>query len=91
MDYYLTQVEKPLNVLDQNEQLEAVQIPSSEIHRLMELRKKEESSLDFYLIEKVIGKGGFSKVLGVRHKLTGQIWAMKTLRKDKLKEDNKVA
>jgi len=53
-------------------------------------QKDQEEDLDFYIIEKVIGKGGFSKVFQVRHKITGQIFAMKVLRKDKLKLDNKV-
>ncbi len=47
-------------------------------------------TLEYYIIEKVIGKGGFSKVMQVRHKITGQIFAMKVLRKDKIKLDNKV-
>lgn len=44
-----------------------------------------------YRIEKVIGKGGFSKVLLVRHKVTGSLYAMKVMRKDKIKKDNKVS
>jgi serine/threonine protein kinase len=47
-------------------------------------------SLDNYIIEKVIGKGGFSKVFQVRNKINGQMYAMKVLRKDKIKLDNKV-
>jgi serine/threonine protein kinase len=47
-------------------------------------------SLDHYLIERVIGKGGFSKVLLVRHKITGLLFAMKVIRKDRIKKDNKV-
>jgi serine/threonine protein kinase len=46
--------------------------------------------LDSFIIEKVIGKGGFSKVMQVRHKATGLIYAMKVLRKDKIKLDDKV-
>ena len=49
-----------------------------------------EESLDHYIIEKVIGKGGFSKVLLVRHRVTGQLYAMKVMRKDKIKRDTKV-
>lgn len=49
-----------------------------------------DESLDHYIIEKVIGKGGFSKVLLVRHRVTGQLYAMKVMRKDKIKRDNKV-
>jgi serum/glucocorticoid-regulated kinase 2 len=48
------------------------------------------ASLNSFTIEKVIGKGGFSKVMQVRHKATGAIYAMKILRKDKIKQDNKV-
>jgi len=46
--------------------------------------------LSHYIIEKVIGKGGFSKVLLVRHKISGALYAMKVMRKDKIKKDNKV-
>ncbi len=46
--------------------------------------------MENYIIEKVIGKGGFSKVMQVRNKLTGLMYAMKVLRKDKIKLDNKV-
>ena len=47
-------------------------------------------TLEYYFIEKVIGRGGFSKVMQVRHKITGLMYAMKVLRKDKIKLDNKV-
>ena len=49
-----------------------------------------EETLEHYIIEKVIGKGGFSKVLLVRNKITGSLFAMKVMRKDKIKRDNKV-
>jgi serum/glucocorticoid-regulated kinase 2 len=48
------------------------------------------ANLDSFTIEKVIGKGGFSKVMQVRHKADGRMYAMKILRKDKIKEENKV-
>lgn len=47
--------------------------------------------MSYYQVEKVIGKGGFSKVLLVRHKATGMLYAMKVMRKDRIKRDNKVA
>ena len=39
---------------------------------------------DFEII-KVIGKGGFSKVMMVRRKSDGSIFAMKTLKKERIK------
>lgn len=55
-----------------------------------QLKPHELDTLDSYIIEKCIGKGGFSKVFQVRKKLSGQMYAMKILRKDKIKLDNKV-
>ena len=74
-------------MLANDEELEAVQVGKNEIQKLM---SAHEESLDHYIIEKVIGKGGFSKVLLVRHRVTGQLYAMKVMRKDKIKRDNKV-
>jgi serine/threonine protein kinase len=84
----LTQVDRPLSILDDGIELEAVQIPKRDIEKLMS--NTEDESLSHYLIEKVIGKGGFSKVLLVRNKITGILYAMKVMRKDKIKKDNKV-
>ncbi|CDW71203.1 camp-dependent protein kinase catalytic [Stylonychia lemnae] len=92
LDYFLSQVEKPLKDLLFTEQYEAVQIQNKEIQQLI-LRQRNNhmvDCLDNYIIEKVIGKGGFSKVFQVRNKINGQMYAMKVLRKDKIKQDNKV-
>jgi serine/threonine protein kinase len=66
-------------------------VPHREIAKLTSTTSSQEETLSHYLIEKVIGKGGFSKVLLVRHKVTGLLYAMKVMRKDKIKKDNKVA
>ena len=72
LDCYLVQVDRSLAMLGNDEELEAVQIPTADIARLVRLQEEEQGeSLDHYLIEKVIGKGGFSKVLLVRHKVSG--------------------
>jgi hypothetical protein len=90
LDCYLMQVERSLSTLTNNEELEAVQVPTEEIQKLLRTSEDSGESLDHYIIEKVIGKGGFSKVLLVRHKVSGQLFAMKVMRKDRIKRDNKV-
>lgn len=64
-----------------------MQVKTEELNHL---QSQGLECLDLYIIEKVIGKGGFSKVLLVRHKITGMLYAMKVMRKDKIKRDNKV-
>jgi hypothetical protein len=67
LDYYLTQVDKPLFGIDPNEQIEAV----SQTHQALQIYGKRNkngelaANLDSFTIEKVIGKGGFSKVMQV--------------------------
>lgn len=53
---------------------------------------KEETdvTLDSFDLLKVIGRGSFGKVMQVRHKGDGQIYAMKILRKKELLERNQV-
>ena len=90
LDAYLTQVDRSLSLIEDEIELEAVQVPHREIAKLTTGTSQEET-LQHYLIEKVIGKGGVSKVLLVRHKVTGLLYAMKVMRKEKIKKDNKVA
>jgi hypothetical protein len=62
-----------LKELPANEVLEAVQVESKELQNLMNKKGQGDviETLDYYIIEKVIGKGGFSKVMQVRHKISG--------------------
>lgn len=52
-------------------------------------KKKEITAQDFEHI-KVIGRGGFSRVLLVRKKDTGRLYAMKILKKNKIIREKKV-
>jgi len=51
---------------------------------------KKVSAGDFELL-RVIGRGSFGKVMQVRHKETGKIYAMKTMRKGNIIAKNQVA
>jgi len=42
-----------------------------------------------YSVIKVIGQGGFSKVLLVRNKLTGRLYAMKVMGVEMVKDEKK--
>jgi serine/threonine protein kinase len=88
----LTCVDKTLSLIPNNEELEAVQVPYEYFEKYGKRNSNGElaATLESFNIEKVIGRGGFSKVLLVRHRATGQMYAMKVLRKDKIKQDNKV-
>jgi serine/threonine protein kinase len=61
----------------------------SHFAKLASNKKKQITIGDFELI-KVIGRGGFSKVLLCRKKDTGRLYAMKVIRKSKLIIENKV-
>ena len=65
LDYYLTQVEKPLNLIQHDEILEAFQVPNTDLTTYTRRNSKGEQpvTLDSFEIEQVIGKGGFSKVM----------------------------
>jgi serum/glucocorticoid-regulated kinase 2 len=45
-------------------------------------RNSQEITLDDFTVRKVIGQGSFGKVFMVQQKTTGQIYAMKSIRKD---------
>ena len=52
-------------------------------------RKKEVCKKDFEQI-KVIGRGGFSRVILVRKKDTGRLYAMKIMKKNKIIREKKL-
>eukprot|EP00386_Alphamonas_edax_P010601 GDKI01034087.1.p1 GENE.GDKI01034087.1~~GDKI01034087.1.p1 ORF type:complete len:404 (+),score=80.12 GDKI01034087.1:130-1212(+) len=52
--------------------------------------KKQRVSLDDFVLLKVIGKGSYGKVMLVRCKLDGNIYAMKMLRKETIVKRNQV-
>ena len=45
-------------------------------------RSKQEARLEDFDRLKLVGKGTFGKVFKVKHRPTGKIYAMKTIRKD---------
>lgn len=45
-------------------------------------RKDEQTTLDDFLVMKVIGQGSFGKVFMVQHKPNSKYFAMKSIRKD---------
>lgn len=49
---------------------------------------EKEVELQDFEIKKIIGKGAFGKVFLVQHKLTQAIYAMKTIRKDVVLEQD---
>jgi len=69
--------------------------PDGEIYTKEELINqlcsgKKVSAADFDLL-RVIGRGSFGKVMQVKHKETGKIYAMKTMRKGNIIAKNQVA
>lgn len=52
-------------------------------------RKREVTKKDFEQI-KVIGRGGFSRVILVRKKDTGRLYAMKIMKKNKIIREKKL-
>ena len=57
---------------------------------LVSTRPKDRSTTDFYSFGKVVGTGSFAKVRVARHKLTGQLVAIKTYEKAKIKDSNQL-
>lgn len=51
-----------------------------------ETSSNSNTGLDDYLTLKVIGKGSYAKVLLVRKKMTQKIYALKVLKKTKVRE-----
>ena len=54
----------------------------------MNLTKRKDISIDDFEQMRVIGRGGFSRVILARKKDTGRLYAIKILRKDRLINDN---
>ena len=42
----------------------------------------EETTIDDFHLRSILGKGSFGKVFLVEHKVTGRVYAMKSIRKD---------
>ena len=57
---------------------------------LISAKPRDRSSTDFYSFGKVVGTGSFAKVRVARHKLTGQLVAIKTYEKAKIKDANQL-
>lgn len=53
-------------------------------NQLAETERKKKVSLDDFVLLKTVGKGSFGKVIQVRKKDTGKIYAMKVLKKDQV-------
>ena len=53
-------------------------------------RDDTTSSLDDFLIKKMIGKGTFGKVFLVEHRVTKKLYAMKCIRKDIILENEQM-
>lgn len=87
LDYWLTQYNRPIGVLKNDEFLTAhfaklnfTQNPQND---------KKVSRHDFEQL-KVIGRGAFSRVILVRKKDTGRLYAMKIMKKEKLLREQKI-
>ena len=82
LDYWLTQYERPLHVLEEGDFLVAH-------FAKITAQKADVCGKDFDQI-KVIGRGGFSRVILVRKKDTGRLYAMKIMKKDKILREKKL-
>lgn len=81
--------EEPKVIETSNEEYEH----PSEFKRSSTLYTREsldESTFDDFTIKKLLGIGSFGKVYLVEHKETGQLHAMKSIRKDKIADYDKV-
>ena len=83
IDHWLTMYDRPLYPLLDGEVL------VSHFAKFASNKKKRITIGDYELI-KVIGRGGFSKVLLCRKKDTGRLYAMKVIKKSKIIRENKV-
>eukprot|EP00004_Rigifila_ramosa_P004622 TRINITY_DN150_c0_g1_i1.p1 TRINITY_DN150_c0_g1~~TRINITY_DN150_c0_g1_i1.p1 ORF type:complete len:485 (-),score=135.63 TRINITY_DN150_c0_g1_i1:284-1666(-) len=64
---------------------------SGDLHMIVKWQDGDKRiSLDSFVILKVLGKGGFGKVMQVRKKDTGRIYAMKAIRKEHVLARNEV-
>jgi hypothetical protein len=83
LNYWVTQYERSLDPLKDG------QIIVPHFSKYLPNRKKSICLSDF-ILEKVIGKGGFSKVFLVRKKSSGLMYAMKVLDKATLTDSRKL-
>ncbi|CAI5702578.1 unnamed protein product [Peronospora effusa] len=74
--------------LDQQTLLKETQLQHAQ--HVEEQKKSEKVTLEDFVMIKVIGKGSFGKVLLVRKRDTGLIYAMKVLRKENIIKRNQV-
>jgi protein-serine/threonine kinase len=81
LDYWLTLYERTLQPFRDGDRLEAV---------LVEPTPQVMSQLSFNPI-KIVGKGGFSRVLQARKKDTGNLYAIKIMSKDFILSEDKAA
>lgn len=51
---------------------------------------EQKATLDDFELMTVLGRGGFGKVMQVRHRTTGQVYAMKILKKGELTKRKQV-
>ncbi len=82
VDYWLTQYERPMTPICENDELEIIYSDYAQTKKVPRLS-------DFDIL-KVIGKGGFSKVLQVRKKDTAMLYAMKVIKKSFIVQKGKV-
>lgn len=82
IDYWLTQYERIMPTIKENDELEVIYSEMNNGHNVAKLN-------DFEII-KIIGCGGFSKVFQVRKKDTAMIYAMKVIKKEFIIEKGKV-
>ena len=80
LDYWLTRMERSLEPLASGEELELVLAEET----------SEEVSKDHFEPVKLIGKGGFSRVVEVRKKDSGALYAAKIMSKSFLLREHKV-
>ena len=83
LDHWLTMYDKQLHPVQDGEVLVAY------FAKICPNKKKQISAEDFELI-KVIGRGGFSRVILCRKKDTGRLYAMKILKKSKIIREKKI-
>lgn len=86
LDFWLTQYDRPVGVLANGEFLRA---HFAKLNFTKDKNINKISRHDFEQI-KIIGRGAFSRVVLVRKKDTGRLYAMKILKKEKMIRDKKI-
>ena len=82
MDYWLNRYEKNLVEIKDRENLTAIYAEDEVNNKI---------ALHSFKAIKVIGRGGFSRVLEVRHRSRGDLFAMKTISKAFIESKGKVS